>query len=70
MKLWIECAYRWTPVLNGVWRTCGSKRSFCLSVLLTAIQRRRIYVDKNLYGVSAQVIAPGVLVFRQILAEL
>lgn len=27
-------------------------------------------MDKNLYGVSAQVIAPGVLVFRHILGEL
>ncbi|AYE93510.1 hypothetical protein C0J29_00440 [Mycobacterium paragordonae] len=27
-------------------------------------------MDKNLYGVSAQVIAPGVLVFSHIFAEL
>jgi hypothetical protein len=36
------------------------------SLLLTAIQRPRCRVDNNLFGVSAQVIAPGVLVFQQI----
>lgn len=43
---------------------------FRTSLLLTAIQRRQIHVDKNLYGVSAQVIAPGVLVFGHIFGEL
>lgn len=68
MKLWIVCAYPSTPVLRGVWTTCGSMRGIATSLLLTAIQRREYRVDKNLYGVSAQVIASGVLVFSEIFA--
>ncbi len=68
MKLCIACAYPLTPVLRGVWRTCGSLRGVRTSLLLTAIQRQEIGVDKNCYGVSAQVIASGVLVFGQIFA--
>lgn len=68
MKLCIVCAYPLTPVLRGVWRTCGSLWGLRTSLLLTAIQRHEISVDKNCYGVSAQVIAPGVLVFGQIFA--
>lgn len=37
---------------------------------MIAIQPRRIHVDKNLYGVSAQVIESGVLVFSDIVGEL
>ncbi len=70
MKLCIACAYPSTPVLNGLWRTCGLIRGVTTSVLLTAIQRESNYVDNNLPGVSGKVTAPGVLVFGQIFGEL
>ena len=53
-----------------MWRTCGSMRGTGTSLLLTAIQRCRNRVDKNLFGVSGQVTAPGVLVFGRIFGEL
>jgi len=37
---------------------------------LSAIQRGKFSVDKNLYGVSGQVTAPGVLAFGHIFAAL
>lgn len=40
------------------------------SLLLTAIQRDAVCVDKNLFGVSSQVTAPGVLAFRHIFLTL
>ena len=40
------------------------------SVQIRAIQRHKFGVDKNLYGVSGQVTAPGVLVFSQIFGAL
>jgi hypothetical protein len=70
MKLCIACAYPSTPVLSGLWRTCGSIRGVATSVQLSDIQRETFRVDKNLFGVSAQVTVPGVLAFGQILAEL
>ncbi|SOJ52534.1 hypothetical protein MSIMFB_00050 [Mycobacterium simulans] len=66
MKLCIVCAYPSTPVLSGVWRTCGLMRSVTTSLLLIVVQREKFDVDKNLFGVSGQVTAPGVLVFPEI----
>jgi hypothetical protein len=40
------------------------------SLQIKAIQRDKFGVDKNLYGVSGQVTAPGVLVFAKILPAL
>jgi hypothetical protein len=40
------------------------------SLQLKAIQRDMFCVDKNLFGVSGQVTAPGVLVFGRIFGEL
>jgi hypothetical protein len=40
------------------------------SLLLRAMQCHRFCVDNNLYGVSPQVTAPGVLAFGHILAAL
>lgn len=40
------------------------------SLLLTAIQRDAVCVDKNLFGVSSQVTAPGMLAFRHIFLTL
>lgn len=37
---------------------------------IPAIQRHGISVDKNLYGVSGEVTAPGVLAFRRVFAAL
>ena len=70
MKLCMVCAYPSTPVLNGVWRTCGLIQGGWTSVQIPAIQRHEFCVDKNLYGVSWQVTAPGVLPFGQIFAAL
>jgi hypothetical protein len=70
VKLCIVCAYPSAQVLKGLWRTCGSLRGVATSLLLTAIQRDGFGVDKNLYGVSAQVIGSGVLVFGDIFVEL
>jgi hypothetical protein len=70
MKLCIVCAYPSTPVLSGVWRTCGLIRGVLTSLQLKAIQRETIGVDKNLSGVSGQVTASGVLAFSQIFAAL
>jgi hypothetical protein len=70
MKLCIACAYPSTPVLSGLWRTCGSIHGVAISAQLSVIQRGVFCVDKNLYGVSAQVTAPGVLAFGQILTAL
>jgi hypothetical protein len=39
-------------------------------VQIPAIQRPKFGVDKNLYGVSGQVTAPGVLAFGHIFTEL
>jgi hypothetical protein len=70
MKLCIVCAYPSTPVLSGVWRTCGSIRGVLASLQMKAIQRETFGVDNNLFGVSGQVTAPGVLAFSQIFAAL
>ena len=70
MKLCIVCAYPSTPVLSGVWRTCGLMQRARTSVQIPAIQRHGIRVDKNLYGVSGQVTAPGVLAFRRVFPAL
>jgi hypothetical protein len=70
MKLCIACAYTSTPVLSGLWRTCGSISSVAISAQLSAIQRHTFDVDKNLFGVSGQVTVPGVLAFGQIFAAL
>jgi hypothetical protein len=40
------------------------------SLQIKAIQRETFRVDKNLFGVSRQVTAPGVLAFGQIFAAL
>jgi hypothetical protein len=40
------------------------------SLLIRAVQLTAFGVDKNLYGVSAQVTASGVLAFGRIFAEL
>jgi hypothetical protein len=40
------------------------------SMQINAVQRGGFGVDKNLYGVSRQVTAPGVLVFGHIFGEL
>jgi hypothetical protein len=45
-------------------------RGTSTSLQISAIQRDTFCVDKNLFGVSGQVTAPGVLVFGEILAEL
>jgi hypothetical protein len=70
MKLCIACAYLWTAVLSGLWRTCGSMRSGTTSLLIRTVQRDTYGVDNNLFGVSVQVTASGVLVFGQIFAAL
>ena len=70
MKLCIVCAYPPTAVLSGLWRTCGLTQRPRTSVQIPAIQRHETGVDKNLYGVSGQVTAPGVLAFRHIFAAL
>src|SRR6478752_5009103 len=70
MKLCIVCAYPSTPVLSGVWRTCGLMQRARTSVQIPAIQRHGIRVDKNLYGVSGQVTAPGVLAFHRVFPAL
>jgi len=70
MKLCIVCAYPSTPVLSGLWRTCGSRRGVITSMQINALTRRAFGVDKNLFGVSGQVTASGVLAFSQIFAAL
>ena len=70
MKLCMVCAYPSTPVLNGVWRTCGLIRSALTSPQMDASPRRTFGVENNLFGVSGQVTAPGVLAFSQIFAAL
>jgi hypothetical protein len=70
MKLCIACAYPATPVLSGVWKTCGSMRRVTTSLLIRKVQRDRLCVDNNLFGVSGQVTVSGVLVFGQIFATL
>ncbi len=70
MKLCMVCAYPSTPVLTRVWRTCGSIADLMTSVQIKPIQRQTFRVDKNLFGVSGQVTAPGVLAFSQIFAAL
>jgi hypothetical protein len=70
MKLCMVCAYPSTPVLNGVWRTCGLIPSTSASPLMDASPRRTFGVENNLFGVSGQVTAPGVLAFGQIFAAL
>ena len=70
MKLCIVCAYPSTPVLSGVWRTCGLMHGVGTSVQIPAIQRHGFRVDKNLYGVSGQVTAPGVLAFLRVFPAL
>jgi hypothetical protein len=70
MKLCIVCAYPSTPVLNGVWKTCGLIRGVATSLQIRVVQRHPFGVDNNLFGVSAQVTAPGVLAFGQIFAAL
>jgi hypothetical protein len=70
IRLCIVCAYPSTPVLSGVWRTCGLIRDTATSLLIRAVQPGTFDVDKNLYGVSGQVTAPGVLAFDHIFAAL
>ena len=70
MKLCIVCAYPSTPVLSGVWRTCGLIRGALTSLQIRVVQRPAFGVDKNLFGVSGQVTASGVLAFSQIFAAL
>ncbi len=70
MKLWMECAYPSTLVLNGVWRTCGSIQGVFTSMQINALTRSDFCVEKNLFGVSGQVTAPGVLAFSQVFAAL
>ena len=70
MKLCIVCAYPSTPVLSGVWKTCGSIRGVMASLQIRVVQRETFGVDKNLFGVSGQVTASGVLAFSQIFAAL
>lgn len=70
MNLCIVCAYPLTPVVRGVWKTCGSRPTFYTSLQVTAIQRQTFSVDKNLFGVSGQVTASGVLVFAEIFPKL
>jgi hypothetical protein len=70
MKLCMVCAYPSTAVLNGVWRTCGLIGSALASLLMDASPRRTFGVENNLFGVSGQVTAPGVLAFGQIFAAL
>jgi hypothetical protein len=70
ITLCIVCAYPSTPVLSGVWRTCGLIRDTATSLLIRAVQLTVIRVDRNLYGVSPQVTASGVLAFGHIFAEL
>lgn len=70
MELCIVCAYPSTPVLSGVWRTCGLMQRARTSLQIPAIQRHEIRVDKNLYGVSGQVTAPGVLAFHRVFPAL
>ena len=70
MKLCMVCAYPSTPVLSGVWRTCGSIRGVITSMQINALTRGDFGVEKNLFGVSGQVTAPGVLAFGQIFGAL
>ncbi len=70
MELCIVCAYPSTPVLSGVWRTCGLIRGVLTSLQIRVVQREAFGVDKNLFGVSGQVTASGVLAFGQIFATL
>jgi hypothetical protein len=70
ITLCIVCAYPSTPVLSGLWRTCGLIRDAATSLLIRAVQRIVFRVDRNLFGVSAQVTAPGVLAFGHIFAAL
>jgi len=55
MKLCIACAYPSTPVLSGVWKTCGSMRGVTTSLLINVPRRASFCVDNNLFGVSGQV---------------
>ena len=70
MKLCIVCAYPSTPVLSGVWKTCGSIRGALTSPQMKAVPRQTFGVDNNLFGVSGQVTASGVLAFSQIFVAL
>ena len=70
MKLCIVCAYPLTPVLNGVWTTCGLIWGVNTSMQINALTRGGFGVEKNLFGVSGQVTASGVLAFSQIFAAL
>ena len=70
ITLCIVCAYPSTPVLSGVWRTCGLIGDSATLLLIKAVQPAAFGVDKNLYGVSGQVTAPGVLAFAHIFAAL
>jgi hypothetical protein len=70
ITLCIVCAYPSTPVLSGVWRTCGLIPGILTSLQIRAVQHRTIGVDKNLFGVSSQVTASGVLAFSHIFATL
>src|SRR3979490_228193 len=70
IRLCIVCAYPSTPVLSGLWRTCGLKRGAATSLQIRVVHDQWIRVEKNLSGVSAQVTAPGVLAFGHIFAEL
>src|SRR5215475_3229453 len=70
IELCIACAYPSTPVLSGLCRTCGSIRGAATSLLIRAVQHCTFGVDNNLFGVSGQVTAPGVLAFSHIFGAL
>ena len=70
ITLCIVCAYPSTPVLSGVWRTCGLIRRALTSLQISVVQHRTFGVDNNLFGVSSQVTASGVLAFSHIFATL
>jgi hypothetical protein len=70
MKLCIVCAYPSTAVLSRVWRTCGSIPGALTSLQMKAVPRQTFGVDNNLFGVSGQVTASGVLAFSQIFVAL
>jgi hypothetical protein len=57
-------------VLSGVWRTCGLIRDALTSLQIRVVHRPAFGVDQNLFGVSGQVTASGVLAFGHIFAAL
>jgi len=70
MKLWSACAYATTPVLSGLWKTCGLVPGVPPSLQINAVHSGIFGVEKNLFGVSREVTVPGVLAFGHIFAAL